>query len=798
MTTQTKNTIIKPLWWKILMVALGTIYLVPEAIFNSQLVSLLGLGTPSKENLEHLELFGRSISGIGVTLLFADMLKARFVNTIPKAIFSFSLLFIFVWSIVFYGQKYLIETYIIEPSTAEQRQQAVYSAFLRDALAADAISIDSVNYDSKYLESPENLTFLALFGGMSYADNNLSNALEESKEDIIKKFVKQEAYKDFEKHYTEYSQLYDELSGHYEAYADGSYKYNNTILNIPTRESEYWIDIENEILNGFEDYQAAQKAYIAKASARAQEYGDDIYKYFDGIAKCRERYKKSSRVERRNRCIENFDLRYRKEIQKLGLGYIEPNYWLIAEKISTGENLLGSAVMGVLTGGLYTALQAADAATGGDGGFKDVRYKYTADPDHYQLRILQHPNYQKLFTKETGYPFNIQNIDTFREHAKTSEKLVKNLTKKGLKIDKNWNINQRDDFYDAVDYKVRTDARNSWNSEMSKRGLSMNPNLSWDEFQLHSEVQFKIKDKMKENYVPNIKADWNKKNFKINVVDVNIDRKTKEYLEAIKSAIIHFEDGGKYAEYGKQALRSVLIPPISMFLSLFLICLTIAKLPAKYYGLFKHKETNINSNFGRILFNIVKRVYMPVLILTLPIFFVSSVYTEDKNNTVNYFLDKVEENASPIVAYTIRWTIHTQPLLHPLGDNFEKYTGIYKSFDHVSHILHNIDIKMEVDNKTNANQEPTVLGQNNDSFINNLINNGNDEQLNKYLSSVNKGVLYIDAPQGSKIQIMNIKPRYQRGIILNKGDYDIKITFPDGTIKREWYTIGARKNIIKF
>ena len=361
MSSNKKLVIDKPFWWKVLLVVLGTLYLIPEAIFNSQLVSLLGLGTPSKENLEHLELFGRSVSGIGVTLLFADFLKGKFINNIPKAILSFSVLLICTWSIVFYGQKYLVETFIIETSTAEQRQQAVYSSFLRDALSTDTIHINSVNYDSAYLDSPENLTFLALFGGLAYADASLAESLEDSKEKIIYNFVQKKAYNDFERHYSDYSQLYNELSSSYESYADGSYKYNNTILNIPQREAEYWIEVEQNINNGYNKYKEAQKSHIAKASGRAQEYGEDIFKYFEAVNKCRERYKKSKYIDRRNKCIEDKQIRYRKNIMKLGLGYIEPDYWLIPIKISTGENLLTSLIGGVLTGGLYTGMQAIDA-----------------------------------------------------------------------------------------------------------------------------------------------------------------------------------------------------------------------------------------------------------------------------------------------------------------------------------------------------------------------------------------------------------------------------------------------------
>lgn len=776
------------------MVILGTLYLIPEAIFNSQLVSLLGLGTPSKEDLEHLELFGRSISGIGVTLLFMDMLKAKFINTIPKAIMSFSLLFVIIWSIVFYGQKFLIETYIINPSSPEQRQQAVYSAFLRDALAADAIKIEGVNYDSKYIESPENLTFLALFGGLIYADKNMSSNLEEEKEKIIYKFVKQKAYEDFNENYKEYGKLYEELSESYKSYAKGSYKYNDTISNIPSREAEYWVEIENTINNGFSGYKSAQKAHIARASGRAQKYGGNIYNYFEKISKCRERYKKRKYAKKLNKCIENLDIKYRRDILKLGLGYIEPNHWLIAEKISTTSNVLNSVVMGTLTGGIYTAMQAANAVAGGDGGFKDVKYKYTSNPDHYQLRILQLKSYNDIFVKETGYPFGIQNLEQFRSHEVTNKKLITKFNSKGLVLNKKWNINKRSEFYSAVDKKVRLEADTTWRREVRKKGYTFSPNLTWNEFQLHPEIQQTIKKKIGDNYVKNIKSDWNKKNFKINVVDVNIERKTKEYLRAIKSALVHFEDGGKYEEYGKQALRSVLIPPISMFLSLFLICLTITKLPYKYYKLFSKKEINIENKYIRKTVFFINKIYMPVLILVLPVLIVTSIYTEDKKNTVNYFLNKVEENTSMVVSYTIRWTIHTQPLLHPLGKNLEELTSIYKSFDNVSHFFHNIDIDIDKKEKTIKKENMNLNTE--DYFIKDLLNSKDDDKLNRYLSKINKGLLIVEAPKGSRIQIMNIKPKYKKGILLNKGRYDIKVTYPDGKIKRKKYNIYVKKNII--
>lgn len=165
----------KKLSWRVFFLLLSAAYLIPEAIFNAQLVSLVGLGTPKPEQLEHLEIYGRTISGIGVTLLLADLLPARLFKTGLRGSLTLLLLTLCVWPSVFFGQKYLIEQWLIEPSTPEQRQYAAYSAALRDALAVNAVEVEGLNYDPKELHSSENLTFLALFGGLAYADHNLTD-----------------------------------------------------------------------------------------------------------------------------------------------------------------------------------------------------------------------------------------------------------------------------------------------------------------------------------------------------------------------------------------------------------------------------------------------------------------------------------------------------------------------------------------------------------------------------------------------------------------------------------------------
>ncbi|MBH0019815.1 carboxypeptidase regulatory-like domain-containing protein [Pseudoalteromonas sp. SWXJ133] len=755
----------KPSWWHFLMLLLSTLYLLPEAIFNAQLVSLVGQGSPSAEDLEHLEIYGRAVSGVGVALLLADFLPKAMVAKVGRGIISLIALICLVWPVVFYGQKYVIEKTLIEPSSAEQRQFAVYSAALRDALAINSIKINGLDYKADELHSSENLTFLALFGGLLYSDAALSDNLEQDKRKIIASFVQKKAYQDFDQHYTQYSQLYNELVGQYKMYANGSKKYNQTLAGIDQREQGYWQQIEQQVNEGWEKYQQAQKAHIAKASARAQKYGPKIYNYHEKIAKCSDRYKKSSQKDRLSKCYDRAGANYRSDILKAGIGYIPPDYWLIVEDISAAENATSSILMGVLTGGFYTALQAVSLASGGDGGIKDKRYKYTDDPDHYQMLFLKHPKFTQMFVNETDYEFNINSSFAFRGHDTTAKKLRAHFLAKGLKLNNNWKINDRPEFAQAVANKVKAEANRQWNSEMAKHNLSLSPNLSWVAFQLNPQIQAKISDRMGDLYVKNIRADWNKKSFKEKVLDPNIEKRTDKYLAMLNSSKGKFVDGGEYAQYGKQALRSVIIPPISMSLSLFLICLTFSKLPLKLWRLIAPPKNTDKKHPITML----QKLIMPLLILILPVIFISNTFTKDEQSPVNYFLTKVEESSNPVFSYAIRWTLHAQPVLHPLGLAFEDKLKIYQHFSPLSNALANVDILRHSDTSLDAEQQ-----QNRQYMV---------EQKTKLTITTNV--------PNANIRIMNIGPKYRSGMILRASRYDIQISATGYKTYRRWHQIDA-------
>lgn len=95
----------KPKWLALFLFAMSLIYLIPEVIFNAKLVEVAGSSGLSDETLHITELFGRAISGIGVTLLMIDLLVSGRVaaqkkngNSSYGGRCAYCLAYYFLWS----------------------------------------------------------------------------------------------------------------------------------------------------------------------------------------------------------------------------------------------------------------------------------------------------------------------------------------------------------------------------------------------------------------------------------------------------------------------------------------------------------------------------------------------------------------------------------------------------------------------------------------------------------------------------------------------------------------------------
>ena len=757
----------KPFWWMMTMFICSVIYLFPEAVFNAALTDVAGGRNSSHDDLRAVELFGRTISGIGVTLLLADMLlSGKRVARVGRALGYFCLIAVLVWPTVFFGQKWLVDHFIIDASTPEERQQAYLSQVLRSALIEKSIQFEGINYNPDQAHSGTEKTFLSVFGGLVYADDKLVDDLSQKKRMIMEKFVRDKAMSRFDSHYQDYDEFRQTLRGKYQQYADGSAKYNRALASAPDRSDEYWLDTQNQVKQGWEKYQKGVTAYEARVESRAQKIAPKIHDYFERRNKCADKKKGNSR----NRCFERLQDGYDREIKKYSIPYIPPDDWLIREEISTSENVGNSIIAGVMTFGLFTAMQAVDAATGGDAGLKDHRMVYTNDVNHYKnvLMVKMEPD----FIKESGgYPLGINSLHTFRVHELTSLKVNKKLKQKGLSLPTAWSITDRRTFDKAVASKVRQQADIEWRKNMRAKNTDMPPNLSWKAFQRHSDIQQRIAKRMGDLYVNPTLADWNNRQFKQQIIEPNIQRKTTEYLNVLEAQKAEFADGGIFEATGKSALRATIIPPISMSISLALVLLTVLKLPMKLVELVQAKQAKPTTEKSTKPY-VKPAITMTILasIFVVPMSIGGNEYTME-DSAMNYFFEQMEKNDSASISFALKWLLVTQPLVQPIGSAIDNTFSITKGFNAISEPLNQFDLAMlpEHDSSDHSAKKSTA------------------KPTLKLPLTVNTNV------DGARVSVMNIKPRYQPGMLLPPGGYDIKVSAPGHQDVRQWVYLKADK-----
>ncbi|MCL1036645.1 hypothetical protein L2750_05695 [Shewanella submarina] len=763
----------KPRWLMILLFILSALYLLPEAIFNARLVQVAGGGSMDSNELHLVELFGRTISGIGVSLLLADwLLKGWLVRTVPRVIMGFVVITALAWPTVFFGQKLLIDKLLVDPSTSQQRQEAFFASILRSGLATNAVNISGLPYDPEHATKPEEMTFLALMGGLVYANSEFLGHVDQQKHAIVERYITNRAGTDFDNYYARYKGMRERLIGGWEEYQSGVKRYNAAIASSPARADKAWEQVESEVATGWNKYQKAQQAYWGRAEVRAQEMAPKIARLFDERNDCIERYQtKRKNPERLNSCIRSIDKDHERLLDKYHLSYQPLDYWLIRkEGRIKGETTIGQSVM---TLGLSALVAGLEHLTG-DAGEQVIHWVYSRDVSDYTPKIMG--LWQEKFEKETGYPMGIADLQTFRQHAVTARKVRARLAKEGIQLASTWQINQIGSFQNAVAKRVKQEADGKWNREMRKQGWQLTPNLSWGQFQRSETIQARIKREMGERYyVSPMLADWNNKEFYRFAIVPNIKRETEHWIGYLDASLSQFADGGPLAEEGKNALRSVLVPPISMGLSLLLVILTALKLPLKFWQLVRPGQVPNTLRDTAISMGLI------LAVVIVPLAMLESKFTAGES-TAGYFFDQVEQQSSPVTAMALRWVVHTQPVVQPLGYGLDEVFGVTDWFsDNLEHSIGLLD----------ASVMPVLAA-----------GTGAKTQVSEVIDD--KGMLRLipltvksNAP-GARIRIMNIKPKYKAGMQLPVSNYDIQVSAPGYQTERRWVQHNQHQDVHEF
>jgi Skp family chaperone for outer membrane proteins len=181
-----------------------------------------------------------------------------------------------------------------------------------------------------------------MMGGLVYANDEFIQHVDGKKREILGRYIENKAKSQFDDYYTEYKAMQKEVLSSYKQYQRGVDDYNRHKKSISSEVSKAWEDIESQVAKGWRDYSSAKKAYLARAEGRAQTVAPKIYRHFEDINRCIDRYSgKKSNASRLNRCITDEEKQYASTLKNAGIPFKDMDYWL---KRENGKNVFTNEV----------------------------------------------------------------------------------------------------------------------------------------------------------------------------------------------------------------------------------------------------------------------------------------------------------------------------------------------------------------------------------------------------------------------------------------------------------------------
>ena len=315
-----------------ILLVLSLAYLCAEVFFNISLLSVAGDVRSSPAELDYVQLFGRIVSASGFTLLILGLFVryhfrlstfgawGAFLVVAALCLFPFGLIlgqgtqataggmqsaseiviwgFVPVWGVIlvmsgrgyyqlpvviglvllawpamFFGQKILIDRYVVDPTTWQQRLNARYVLMLRSGLEGCVVELDGLSLCSQTALGPQMRTVRVLIGALFMHDSDrVLKDLEPERAQIIESVTVWGKWFSPDERY----QAYLDLAGrehkriektlirkYWEPYRKASERYADAISDKSVRDmtAHAWEQSGSKLEQGWNTYQSTVRFY---------------------------------------------------------------------------------------------------------------------------------------------------------------------------------------------------------------------------------------------------------------------------------------------------------------------------------------------------------------------------------------------------------------------------------------------------------------------------------------------------------------------------------------------------------
>lgn len=595
--------------WATVLIILQALYLVLELAFNARLVD--SVIEADNDYFEHLAHIGRILSGAGCALVGFSLLRKWNTQSMRLRVGAHVLLVAVAFPVVYHGQEMMIDT-LVDNSTAEQRVHAQYIALLKRGLASNAVVFKGVEFTPEELERPAAKTFINTMGfAVFFAPNYIQSVMENS-DQILRHLAMRQANDDLPAAYEKYLQARDKADQLSVRYNEANAQYQEEITAVAPQAREIWHETYVELQEKWEQVRLDPKQ--EKLKNGLDQLYDRLDLYFTARNNCREKV-----------CMRYANREYDAAVLSLLGKHVPPRYW--CKPVPKQKGLLLDSVSFVE-----------------DRSSEQVHCSIN-NRDFIQAQFLKLHDVASI-----GY----DNFEQFMASAEVSREVRERLAHQNILMPDTYRL-QYQSFLNGVESELTRHLKHAFlEAAYQEFGVAIEPNLSTNDFLRHPIVQAPLKSALElENTSKPVAINLSQQAFRDEILIPQLQKSLAKERARLLAKTEFFADGEPYAEDGKIYVRSVLVPPVAMGLSLFFGLLNLVNLGAALLSQARLPAAVIAT--GKLVF---------VLVLVFgPLLASSSIAQSEPFQKI---VDETQ-NALGVGRYYVVWLTSLQPLVYPLG-----------------------------------------------------------------------------------------------------------------------------------
>jgi hypothetical protein len=227
----------KPLYvhrrWLVVALIIELAYILAEFAFNAALLNTASGQVRNPDAIHQVELAGRLLSGVGLSILmYWTYFRNKIIEeTVFTGIKTLALSMLICVPSMYFGQKLIVEKFIVNGTDGFQRQYAESLILLKNGLQTGAVTLKNVPLSENGITDPGDMAFMSVMGAIMMGIPDYANVILKNERSMVERVNLMTSK--------------DTADQAYPIYQEGS----------------------NRIITGFRDYQTASNDYASKASA---------------------------------------------------------------------------------------------------------------------------------------------------------------------------------------------------------------------------------------------------------------------------------------------------------------------------------------------------------------------------------------------------------------------------------------------------------------------------------------------------------------------------------------------------